>query len=101
VVSILVSIWEAAGCLWSVRLKALIPLWLPWVRKHYALTPRLEEQLLKISPRQIDRRLREEKKRAGRRLYGRTKPGRCSSITSRSRRTGGMWGGRAMGRLTW
>jgi len=58
-----------------VRLKALIPLWLPWVRKHYSLTPRLEEQLLKISPRQIDRRLREEKKRAGRRLYGRTKPG--------------------------
>jgi hypothetical protein len=75
VVSILVAIWEAAGYPWSVRLKALIPLWLPWVRKHYSLTPRLEEQLLKISPRQIDRRLREEKKRAGRRLYGRTKPG--------------------------
>jgi hypothetical protein len=45
------------------------------VRKHFPLTPRLEEQLLQISPRQIDRRLREEKKRAGRRLYGRTKPG--------------------------
>jgi hypothetical protein len=75
VVSILVAIWEAAGYPWSVRLKALIPLWLPWVRKHYSLTPTLEEQLLKISPRQIDRRLREEKKRAGRRLYGRTKPG--------------------------
>ena len=75
VVSILAGIWEAAGYPWSVRLKALIPLWLPWVREHFSLTPRLEEQLLKISPRQMDRRLREEKKRAGRRLYGRTKPG--------------------------
>jgi hypothetical protein len=75
VVSILTSVWEAAGYPWSVRLKALLPLWLPWVRKHFPLTPRLEEQLLQISPRQIDRRLREEKKRAGRRLYGRTKPG--------------------------
>jgi len=74
-VSILAAIWEAAGYPWSVRLKALIPLWLPWVRKHFSLTPRLEKQLLQISPRQMDRRLREEKKRAGRRLYGRTKPG--------------------------
>jgi hypothetical protein len=37
--------------------------------------PKLESQLLKISARQIDRRLREHKRRAGRRLYGRTKPG--------------------------
>ena len=75
VVSILAAIWEAAGYPWSVRLKALIPLWLPWARKHFSLTPRLEKQLLQISPRQMDRRLREEKKRAGRRLYGGTKPG--------------------------
>jgi hypothetical protein len=75
VISILTTVWEAAGYPWSVRLKALLPLWLPWVRKHFPLTPRLEEQLLRISPRQMDCRLREEKKRAGRRLYGRTKPG--------------------------
>jgi hypothetical protein len=75
VVSILVVVWEAAGYPWSVRLKALLPLWLPWIRKHHAVTPKLEEQLLKISARQIDRRLRGVKKRAGRRLYGRTKPG--------------------------
>jgi hypothetical protein len=75
VVSILTGVWEAAGYPWSVRLKALLPKWLPWIRKHYAPTARVEEQLLKISPRQIDRRLREVKKRAGRRLYGRTKPG--------------------------
>jgi len=75
VVSILAAIWEAAGYPWSVRLKALIPLWLPRVRKQFSLTPKLEKQLLKISPRQMDRRLRTEKKRAGRRLYGGTKPG--------------------------
>jgi len=38
-----------------VRLKALMPLWLPWVRKHTELTPRIEQELLAISPRQIDR----------------------------------------------
>lgn len=75
VVLILAGVWEAAGYPWSVRLKALIPLWLPWVRKHFSMSPMVESQLLRISARQIDRRLREHKKKAGRRLYGRTKPG--------------------------
>ena len=75
VVMVLTAVWKAAGYPWSVRLKALLPIWLPWIRKHHHLTAKLEEQLLRISPRQIDRRLREEKKRAGRRLYGGTKPG--------------------------
>jgi IS30 family transposase len=75
VVSILASIWEAADYPWSVRLKALIPLWLPWIRKRFSLSPKAETQLLRISARQIDRRLKEHKKKAGRRLYGRTKPG--------------------------
>jgi hypothetical protein len=74
-VSILAAIWAAADYPWSVRLKALIPLWLPRVRQHFALTPQLERQLLQISARQMDRRLRDEKRRVGRRLYGRTKPG--------------------------
>lgn len=74
-VSILAAVWRAAGYPWSVRLKALLPQWLPWIRRHHALTAKLEEQLLRISPRQIDRRLQDEKKRVGRRLYGRTKPG--------------------------
>ena len=26
------AIWEAAGYPWSLRLKALLPLWMPWVR---------------------------------------------------------------------
>ena len=75
VVLILAGVWEAAGYPWSVRLRALIPPWLPWVRKHFPMSPGVESQLLKISARQIDRRLREHKKKAGRRHYGRTKPG--------------------------
>jgi hypothetical protein len=74
-VSILAAIWRAAGYPWSVRLKALLPEWLPWIRQRYRLTPRLEEQLLRISARQIDRRLQAKKKAWRRRVYGRTKPG--------------------------
>jgi len=76
VVGVLAKIWEAAGYAWSVRLKAMIPLWLPWARKHIKeLTPAIEQQLLAISPRQMDRRLRQRKQVLGRRIYGRTKPG--------------------------
>ncbi len=57
VLMILTAIWEAAGYPWSVRLKAWLPEWLPWIRKRYRRTPQLEEQLLRISARQIDRRL--------------------------------------------
>lgn len=75
VVRILVAIWEAAGYPWSVRLKAALPLWLPWAKRRLPITPELERQLLAISPRTIDRRLGAHKKRLGRRIYGRTKPG--------------------------
>jgi len=75
VVEVLRVIWETANYPWSLRLKALIPLWLPWVKKHRELSPRLEKELLAISPRQIDRRLGPYKKQVKKRLYGRTKPG--------------------------
>jgi len=71
----LAAIWEAAGYPWSLRLKALLPLWVPWARKRLRLTARLERQLLTISPRQMDRRLASRKRQLARRLYGRTKPG--------------------------
>ena len=71
----LAVLWEAAGYPWSVRLKALLPLWLPWLRQRLALSPELERQLRAISPRQIDRRLQSRKRLLRRRLYGRTKPG--------------------------
>jgi len=75
VVEVLRVIWEAANYPWSLRLRALIPLWLPWVKKHMEVSPRLEKELLTISPRQIDRRLGPYKKQVKKRLYGRTKPG--------------------------
>ncbi len=74
-VSVLAAIWEASGYPWSVRLKALLPIWLPWARKRFTLSAATERQLLRISARQIDRRLAGHKRKAKRRLYGRTKPG--------------------------
>jgi len=71
----LAQLWEAAGYPWSVRLKALLPLWLPWLRQRLSLTADIERQLLAISPRQIDRRLQSRKRVLRRRIYGRTKPG--------------------------
>jgi transposase InsO family protein len=75
VLSILAAVWEAAAYPWSVRLKALLPDWLPWIRKHFRPSAAVEQQLLRISARQIDRRLRAKKQAHRRRLYGRTKPG--------------------------
>jgi hypothetical protein len=34
VLSVLAAVWAVAGYPWSVRLKALLPSWLPWIRKH-------------------------------------------------------------------
>jgi hypothetical protein len=74
-IALLAAIWEAAGYPWSARLKALLPLWVPWATPRFAITPEQERQLLTISPRTIDRRLEAKKTHLRRRLYGRTKPG--------------------------
>jgi len=73
--SILTAVWEAAGYPWSLRLKALLPLWMPWIKKHFRVSLAIEHQLLEISPRQIDRRLQAHKRKLRKRIYGRTKPG--------------------------
>jgi transposase InsO family protein len=73
--AVLTAVWEAAGYPWSVRLKALLPGWMPWIRKHFRASAEVERQLLKISARQMDRRLRQAKTQRRRRIYGRTKPG--------------------------
>lgn len=73
--SILTQVWEAAGYPWSLRLKALLPLWMPWIKQHFRVTGPIEQQLLRISPRQIDRRLQGHKRQLRKRIYGRTKPG--------------------------
>lgn len=75
VVTVMTAIWEAAGYPCSVRLKALLPLWLPWAIKRYGIAKQTETDLLTISPATMDRRLAQKKLKLKKRLYGRTKPG--------------------------
>jgi hypothetical protein len=74
-VKVLVAIWEAADFPWSVRLKAMVPLWLPRLGSGTKVTAGIEAELMAMSPRTMDRRLRSVRVAARRRLYGRTKPG--------------------------
>jgi len=73
--AVLTAVWEAAGYPWSVRLKAILPTWMPWIRQRFQMSRETEQELRAISPRQMDRRLRDKKLQARRRLYGRTQPG--------------------------
>ncbi len=75
VIRVLCAIWEAAGYPCSVRLKAILSQWLPWIHKRFHLSPKLEHDLLRISPRAMDYRLKGKKAQLKNRLYGRTKPG--------------------------
>lgn len=72
---VLVAIWEAAGYPWSVRLRAIVPLWLPWAVVRFDLTTSIEKQLGAISPRTMDRILAAHREKIRRRRFGRTKPG--------------------------
>ena len=76
VIQVLAAIWRAAGYPWSLRLKALLPLWLPWARRRFRLPAALEAQLLQLSPRQMDRRLAPYRRPGQTGRYGGTKPGR-------------------------
>ena len=75
VISILESVWQAAGYPWSVRLKAIVELWLPWIRERFSVSAEEEKHLLRISPAQIDRRLKGRKLWIKRQVYGSTKAG--------------------------
>ncbi len=75
ILAIVQRIWEAAGYPWSVRLKEILQLWRPWIGKRFHLSREDEAWLGRISPRTIDRALREVKAKRRRRIYGRTKPG--------------------------
>ena len=72
---ILVYIWKAADYPWSVRLKAILPLWLPHLSKHTTLLPEVEAKLRAISPRTIDRLLKPHRQNIKRKRYTHTKPG--------------------------
>src|SRR4030095_5962095 len=74
-ITLLAKLWDASGYLCSQRLKAALPQWLPWIKKEFELSAELEEQLLAISARQMDRRLFAHKRTVKRRLYGTTRPG--------------------------
>lgn len=75
VISILETVWEDADYPCGLRLKVIIHDWLPWIRRRFRLNPMTEKQLLSISARTIDRRLKPKKNRLKKRIYGRTKPG--------------------------
>jgi hypothetical protein len=74
VMRIIEKVWEAAGYPWSVRLKEILRLWLPWIRRRFGLREAQEKMLLAVSPSTIDRAQRDKKRRLRRRIYGRTKP---------------------------
>lgn len=57
VVEALAVIWKAAGYPWSARLKAMVPLWLPWLEKRLPIDIRTRGELMRISARSIDRAL--------------------------------------------
>ena len=74
-ISILEIIWEAAGYPWSERLKAMLPIWVPYLKKHYNISPETETELLSMSPSTIDRRLKNKKYSIKKRIYTTTRPG--------------------------
>jgi len=41
-VAVLKAVWEAADYPWSVRLKALLPEWMPWIRRRFQLKAETE-----------------------------------------------------------
>lgn len=75
-IQILEEIWIAAQRPWSVRLKALLPLWLPHIKRQWPLSSEEERLLLAMSAATMDRRLGSYKTRLKRKVYGKTRPGR-------------------------
>lgn len=55
VCKIVEEVWEWANYPWSLRLKEIVRLWLPWIKERFQITPQMEEKLLSISPSTIDR----------------------------------------------
>jgi len=76
VLRVIKTIWLAAEQMCSKRLKAALPLWLPYYEQRYGcLEPEIRDKVLRISPASIDRLLRPLRARySGRGLSG-TKPG--------------------------
>ena len=75
-IRILEIIWEDGQYPWSMRLKELVSLWIVWIQRRWKLSPEEKRQLLAMSAATMDRRLAPYKRRASRKIYGKTKPGR-------------------------
>ncbi len=73
--TIMAALWRASGHLCAERLKEALPWWLPKARQRLGITPDIERELLTISPRQIENRLRRQKRELKKSIYGTTKPG--------------------------
>lgn len=69
------AIWKKSGFLCAERLKEAIALWLPFAKKRFSISPETEHQLLTISARQLDNRLRPKKRLWKKRFYSTTRPG--------------------------
>ena len=69
---IIEKVWVEADYPWSVRLKAILLLWLPAIRKRRRMTGAAEAQLLRFSPRTIDRTLQ------GKKRQRKSRPKSCS-----------------------
>ena len=69
-------IWFASDQMCSKKLKAAIPLWLPFYEKRYkALSQETQDRLLSVSAATIDRMLKPVRVAHGRRGLGGTRPG--------------------------
>jgi len=74
--TVLKRIWLASDQMCSKKLKAALPLWLPFYEEAYEpITTALENRLLRMSPATIDRILRPVRVRVGKKGLGGTKPG--------------------------
>ena len=70
-------VWFAAEQLCSTRLKAALPLWLPFYETTYGvLAPDVRQRLLAMSPATIDRLLKPTRLQEARRRRSGTRPGR-------------------------
>ena len=73
--AIVLDLWEQSNFPWSVRLKAIAKLWLPWIRRRHKMNPKTEALLLAASKSTLDRMLAKHRNLLKKRIYGKTKPG--------------------------
>jgi len=73
--AIVLDVWEQSNFPWSVRLKKIIELWRPWIRRRHGMNSKNEALLLAVSKSTLDRILARHRNRLKKRIYGKTKPG--------------------------